>query len=50
MWFLFVVFVFVDSFDGFGHFELRFVGKRLLLLYSYVLLEERHRKMLEYMN
>ena len=38
---------FVDSFDGFVHFELWFVEKRLFQLYSYVLDEERHGKMLE---
>ena len=37
---------FVDSFDGFVHFELWFVEKRLVQLYSYVLDEERHGKML----
>ena len=32
---------------GFVHFELRFLGKRLFQLCSYVLDEERHGKMLE---
>jgi len=41
---------FVDSFDGFVHFELKLVGKRLFQLYIYILDQERQRKMLEYMN
>ena len=36
--------------NGFVHFELRFLGKRSFQLCSYVLDEERHGKMLEYMN